>query len=84
MDAADTAVSVIEDYLNGILTEKSNGGSNPTQTLSDMLKQRNVRYVTFADWKKLDEYEVKQGQNRGSPREKVVDVQKMLNIINSS
>ena len=49
-----------------------------------LLKQRKPHYVTYAGWKVLDTYEVKQGAEQGRPRVKVTRVPEMLEIIEAS
>jgi hypothetical protein len=39
--------------------------------------------VGFSDWKRLDEHEVRAGQESGKPRRKVSDPEEMLRIIRS-
>jgi len=46
--------------------------------LLTMLNQKNRRYVTFEDWKVIDNKEVEKGQALGKPREKFVTVEEML------
>ena len=46
-----------------------------------MLKARNVDYVSFEDWKLLDEYETEAGQAQERPRVKITSIEKMLEII---
>jgi NADPH-dependent glutamate synthase beta subunit-like oxidoreductase len=47
-----------------------------------LLDERKVRYVTFAEWKKIDSREVELGKPKGKPREKFTYVREMLEIIN--
>ena len=39
--------------------------------------------VTFSDWQKIDAVEKSRGEPRGKPREKIVDVDEMLNVARS-
>ena len=39
-----------------------------------------IRPVTFSDWQKIDAVEKSRGESRGKPREKIVDVDEMLDI----
>lgn len=39
-----------------------------------------VRPVFFDQWRKIDQFEQKRGNERGKPREKIVHVHEMLNI----
>lgn len=40
--------------------------------------------VTFSDWEAIDEYEIREGETRGKLREKVVELDTMMNIVNTS
>lgn len=42
----------------------------------------NKRIVTFSDWKKIDAEEERLGALSGKPREKIVSVAEMLNLLN--
>ncbi|MDX9862872.1 MAG: FAD-dependent oxidoreductase [Rhodospirillales bacterium] len=44
------------------------------------LRARNVRWVTFGDWKFIDEAEVAAAQT-GAPRKKFVDVEAMIGLV---
>ncbi len=46
--------------------------------LLTMLNKKNRRYVTFEDWKVIDNKEVENGLVLGKPREKFVTVEEML------
>jgi len=53
----------------------------PREAIDDLLRARGVRFVSFDDWRRLDEVEVARGARRGAPRDKVVDVDAMLEIL---
>ena len=46
-----------------------------------LLKSRNVEFVSFAEWKILDNHEKEVGKIEGRPRVKETTVEKMLEII---
>jgi anaerobic selenocysteine-containing dehydrogenase/NADPH-dependent glutamate synthase beta subunit-like oxidoreductase/NAD-dependent dihydropyrimidine dehydrogenase PreA subunit len=48
-----------------------------------LLRERGIDYVSFNDWTLLDEHEREQGKPHGRPRRKVVEVERMLEIIRS-
>ncbi len=48
------------------------------------LKDRGLRVVSFADWKRIDAAEVERGKPAGKPREKFVRVDEMLSLLDSS
>ncbi len=45
------------------------------------LRERDIDYVTYQDWKILDQYEVACGARQGRPRVKVTTVPEMMAII---
>ncbi|MGB5526767.1 MAG: NADP oxidoreductase, partial [Gemmatimonadota bacterium] len=51
------------------------------EAVTEVLESRGVRYVTFEDWRKLDEVETMEGEAQGRPRVKVVRVERMLEIM---
>jgi hypothetical protein len=48
-----------------------------------LLTEKGVRYVSFADWKYLDQIEVETGQKIGKPREKMTTVGEMLSALDT-
>ena len=46
-----------------------------------LLRGRGVQPVSFSDWKQLDDVEVARGARRGAPRDKIVDVEAMLEVL---
>ncbi|XP_043274575.1 NADPH:adrenodoxin oxidoreductase, mitochondrial isoform X2 [Venturia canescens] len=51
-----------------------------TQGLLKILRDKNVQTVSYDQWKKIDEVEREMGKKLDKPREKIVDVKKMLEI----
>lgn len=49
--------------------------------LLKILNKKNIRYVTFDDWKVIDQKEVENGLLLGKPREKFVTVKEMLDCL---
>lgn len=49
--------------------------------LYKILGQKGICTVSYTDWKKIDEEECKMGKELGKPREKIVDINKMLDIV---
>lgn len=74
--AQDTVDRILEDLP--IFLDHCASGKNE---LMDLLKARNVRFVTFNDWKIIDAIEVEKGQQLGKPREKFTSVSSMLACI---
>jgi hypothetical protein len=73
----------MEDIEQGRLTnlhDVKSGGDG----LVSLAKSRQVRCVSYEDWKKLDEHETKLGLAKGKPREKILNIEKMLELTSSS
>jgi ferredoxin/flavodoxin---NADP+ reductase len=50
----------------------------------DLLYSHKIDFVTYEDWKKLDQYETEQGKEQGRPRVKVTSVSEMMSIIRNA
>jgi adrenodoxin-NADP+ reductase len=77
-DAHETAESIAHDINTRKLPLKRVVGGD---AMLDDLKNRGVRTVSYGDWKRLEAWEEEQGKKKGKPREKVVDLQQALRII---
>lgn len=53
---------------------------DPSQ-IEVLLRQRDVDYATYEDWRILDKYEVARGASQGRPRIKITTVPEMMEII---
>ena len=71
--AQNTVDNILKD--SPALLETSVEGKDGLLTI---LNKKNRRYVTFEDWKLIDNKEVEKGQELGKPREKFVTVEEML------
>ncbi len=71
-DGKNTAAQILED-----LDEGSKPGRDRFEAL---LKDRKVRWVDFAVWKRIDDAEIANAP-AGAPREKFVTMQEMLNFL---
>ncbi len=68
----------VVDLVAEDLAEDS--GKKGREALDDLLAERGVKPVTFADWKKIEEAEAARARD-GSPREKFVKIEEMLEIM---
>jgi ferredoxin/flavodoxin---NADP+ reductase len=77
-DAVSTVAAMVEDWhlLEGIADE-----NRDLTKIEKLLKERKLDYVTYDDWKKLDEHELKLGAEQNRPRAKVTRVSEMMEII---
>jgi len=77
-DSVETVNSLLEDFRAG----KVLSPATPDRSkLEDLLKSRNIQYVTFADWHFLDTVEQERGEFRSAPRLKFSKVDEMLQAI---
>ena len=77
-DAVETVHRMLETFLQEKIEPSQQTDSSGIEAL---LKARNVDYVSFEDWKLLDEFETEAGQEQERPRVKVTSIEKMLEII---
>jgi len=52
--------------------------------LLNLLKQKKIQFVSFEDWKKLDKFELEQGHLNGKSRQKICEVEEMLDLIQNT
>ncbi|CAL8282627.1 unnamed protein product [Merluccius merluccius] len=74
----DTAHSVIEDINSGHLDVST--AKPGSQGVCPLLDKRGVKPVTFSDWEKINKEETRRGEAEGKPREKLLDVEEMLQV----
>ncbi|XP_076856100.1 NADPH:adrenodoxin oxidoreductase, mitochondrial isoform X2 [Brachyhypopomus gauderio] len=75
-DSFDTARIILKDLESGTLDLSIHKPG--AQEISALLKARGVREVSFSEWEKINCEEVRRGEAVGKPREKLLDVEKML------
>ena len=77
-DAVETVHRLLDTFHNEkILPKKYDSKSD----IVFFLKSRGVNFVSFSDWKILNNYEIKLGESNERPRIKLTSVEKMLEII---
>ncbi|ORY04847.1 nucleotide-binding domain-containing protein [Basidiobolus meristosporus CBS 931.73] len=79
-DAFETAGAIAADIKNGkpfLQPTKS------SRDIPNLLKERNVRAVSYKDWKNIEKLEFDLGAARGKPREKLTSVEEMLQAVNA-
>ncbi len=74
-DAAETVACMLEDAAQGRVREPAHPDAEAVEAL---VRQRQPGYVSYADWKRLDEAEVTRGRALGRPRVKFTRVKEML------
>ncbi|KPM08688.1 NADPH:adrenodoxin oxidoreductase, mitochondrial-like protein [Sarcoptes scabiei] len=94
--AAFGATGVIVNTMNNsfevgkLITEDIESGKLDSDSIKlgyeqikPILENRNAEVVDFIDWQKIDAYEKELGQKEGKPREKIVSVEKILDVKNA-
>jgi ferredoxin--NADP+ reductase len=74
-DAAETVATLMAAWRAGTLPPPGAGD------VVELLEARGVRYVTYEDWKLLDQLETEAGTREGRPRVKFTDVADMLEAL---
>ena len=77
-DAAETVEHMLEDLAQGLTLQPAQPDA---EAFMAFINERKPRYVSFADWQKLDELEVARGEEQGRPRVKFVTVAEMLGAL---
>ncbi len=75
-DAQQTVDSIIEDFPHAAIGELP----QHSETLQSYLHKQKALVVDYSGYCKIDRQEVKQGHKIGKPREKITDIQTMLQI----
>jgi ferredoxin--NADP+ reductase len=76
--SAEVVARMIDDWRTGTVPPRD---LPPRHAIDILLERRGVQVVGFGDWKRLDEVEVERGARRGAPRDKIADVQAMLDLL---
>ena len=73
-DAAETVAGMMEDLARGAVLHPKESDRAAVETL---LRQRQPRYFSYDDWRRLDELEVAAGRRGQRPRVKFTRVDEM-------
>lgn len=74
-DSVETATSMIEDLAKGALIAPESPDPARFETL---VRDRQPKYFSFADWRRIDEIEIARGKESGRPRVKFTSRDAML------
>ena len=77
-DAAETVACMLEDAAEGRVLAPAHPEPAAVEAL---VRQRQPGWVSYADWRRLDELEVAEGRTRGRPRVKLCRVDEMLRAL---
>ncbi|MBI3796249.1 MAG: NADP oxidoreductase [Deltaproteobacteria bacterium] len=78
-DATATVQVMLEDAAQYSAGE---GLSSAPDAIPALLAQKQIRAVTFIDWKRIDQIEIAAGKKRGKPREKLTTIAELLAAVN--
>jgi len=74
------AVNTVESMLSDVSEIDSESVDPDPDAIIGWLREREIRYVTFADWGQIDCEERSRGESQGRPRSKIVRVEEMLRV----
>ena len=77
-DAVETVASFLEDFADGNVLQPADSGE---AAILALLQARKPTYITFDDWKVLDEIELQRGKAIGRSRVKFTTVEDMLEAL---
>ncbi|XP_077228730.1 pyridine nucleotide-disulfide oxidoreductase family protein [Tasmannia lanceolata] len=80
--AEETVVSITEDLKQGILTSTSSPNKRGREGLLQLLDSKNIRYVPFSGWEKIDLKEKSEGSLLNKPRAKITTWEELLKVAN--
>jgi len=77
-DAVETVQLLLEDVPH--LTPASVDRADP-QAVVALLEERGVRFITYQEWKIIDQLEIERGKAQGRPRVKFTRVEEMIQAL---
>ncbi len=77
-DASETVVVMLEDFHNGVHLNPAQPSAEDAEAL---IQAKQPRFVTYADWQKIDAAELAKGEAEGRVRVKFTTVEEMLALV---
>ncbi len=77
-DSVETVTCMLEDLATG---EYIHAAQPEQADIEELVRTRQPQYVSYADWKRIDALEVKEGQAQGRPRVKYTRVADILKAL---
>ena len=78
--AAETVDHVLADSVSGRLAP----AAHRADELDELLAERGIDVTSWTDWRAIDQAEVERGKAAGRPREKLVSIEEMLDVVRRS
>ncbi len=75
------SVATVNALLEDIQQNSTKDGKAGVEGLIPLLQAKNIRYVTYPDWGKIDTAEINAGKKKNKPREKFTRVKEMLGLL---
>jgi ferredoxin--NADP+ reductase len=75
LDAKATVEAMLQDRAAGKLLACRGGD------VAELLEARSIDAVTWADWQRLDAWELAEGQKRGKLRHKLSSIDEMMRVV---
>ena len=76
-DSVATVKALIDDLESQNESQEKPGA----EAAINLLRDNNINFINFSDWKKIDDKEIAHGEPKGKPREKFTYIQEMLDVI---
>lgn len=77
-DSKATVAKMLEDIVGRTEPELA---ADDAARIGRLLGDRDVVFVTYEDWQRLDQFEVERGQEKGKIRDKLTSVEEMLEVV---
>jgi ferredoxin--NADP+ reductase len=80
-DSAETVEKILEDFRGKKALEPA--GIN-RQSIIEFFNIKKTPFVSYEDWKRLDQIEIERAKNSGKAREKFATVSEMLSALKNA
>ena len=77
-DSKATVAALLEDAKERVEDELA---AADAERIVAMLGERGIDFVTYADWQRLDAYEIERGRELGKVRDKLTSIDEMLDVV---
>jgi len=79
------SVETVKHMLADVVNKKTLTPSNTSrESVENLLKERGVRFIRYADWQKIDQAEVSAGEKAGRPRIKITEPSDMFKLLDEA
>jgi len=75
------SVATVGKLLEDITLLDNGDDKSGAEGVYSLLNDRNVRYINYHEWKKIDQAEIERGKDKNKPREKFTSIEEMLAVL---